>query len=233
MKIKPIKYLKEQLIDALNSHQSHQDSVPSILLRNAILESSRYAEQNMKDSMIFFNHSGIWDYTISQIKKQEFGGHLLEFGVFTGSSINYFSSQLQQLKFYGFDSFEGLKEDWKGWSLTKGAFDLKGQLPQVNSNVVLIKGWFDSTIPEFIKSNDIRQIQFLHIDCDTYEATNTVFNLLESKINTGTLILFDEYFGYRGWELGEYKSFKEFISITNKKYRYKAFSKCQVLVEIL
>ena len=42
----------------------------------------------------------------------------IEFGVFSGTSINYFSKNLKK-KIYGFDSFEGLKEDWVGTTVTR------------------------------------------------------------------------------------------------------------------
>ena len=48
----------------------------------------------------------------------------LEFGVFSGTSINFFSQKINK-NIYGFDSFEGLREDWLGTTVTKGTFDLK------------------------------------------------------------------------------------------------------------
>ncbi len=233
MSFKPIKFLKEQLKDALNAHQLHQNSVPNILYKKALEDSASFANEHMQNAMMFFDHKGIWDYSVSRISKQSNSGHLMEFGVFQGASINYISGKLPQLTIFGFDSFEGLKEDWSGWSLTKGAFDLKGELPAVNSNVTLIKGWFDATLPKFIDDKSVDVVRWLHIDCDTYEATKTVFELLESKLKSGSLILFDEFFGYRGWEIGEFKAFNEFIEKTGLNFRYLAFAKCQVLVEIL
>ena len=40
------------------------------------------------------------------------------FSPFKGKSINLFAKKLKKLKakIYGFDSFEGLNEDWKGTS---------------------------------------------------------------------------------------------------------------------
>ena len=46
----------------------------------------------------------------------------LEFGVFNGDSITRISNILKKYnkQIYGFDSFEGLSEDWKGFSEPKG-----------------------------------------------------------------------------------------------------------------
>ena len=75
----------------------------------------------------------------------QLNGLLIEFGVWKGRSINYFAKRVSET-IYGFDSFEGLKEDWSGWGFAKGAFDLGGKLPKVENNVILIKGWFDKTL---------------------------------------------------------------------------------------
>jgi len=74
----------------------------------------------------------------------------LEFGVFVGDTIMYFS-KFTNGPVFGFDSFEGLPEDWiPGWE--KGKFNLRGILPPVPAHVTLIKGWFNETVPDFIKT---------------------------------------------------------------------------------
>ena len=69
----------------------------------------------------------------------------LEFGVWTGGTLNQISTHTNKTVF-GFDSFEGLPEVWdrenKGWWSDKGSFSLQGKLPKVNQNVKLIKGWY-------------------------------------------------------------------------------------------
>jgi hypothetical protein len=65
----------------------------------------------------------------------------LEFGVYRGTSINFFASRLNGV-LYGFDSFEGLNESMPGTNAIKGTFNLGGDMPTVLSNVKLIKGWF-------------------------------------------------------------------------------------------
>ena len=60
-----------------------------------------------------------------------------------------------------------------------------GNLPKVNPNVQLVKGWFNETLPEFIRKEN-SEVAFLHIDCDTYESTKYVLNTLKEKIIPGT-----------------------------------------------
>jgi hypothetical protein len=230
--MKPIKFFKKHLLEVINNSFNDNHNVPNLILRKEIQNSVNYAENHMKNAMMFFDSPNIWDYTVSKICNNE-NGIVLEFGVFEGTSINYMSKKLRNFKFHGFDSFEGLKEDWTGWTLQKGAFNLNGVLPQVNQNVELHKGWFDETLPKFIPKTDLSSLKLIHIDSDTYEACKTILDNLKSQISSGVYILFDEYFGYRGWEVGEYKAFNEFVNENTIKYKYIAFSIKQVLVEII
>ena len=85
-------------------------------------------------------------YVFENLKLQHKPNTLwLEFGVASGKTINYIS-KFTNNKVYGFDSFEGLPENWRD-GFGKGAFSRNGNLPEVNANVELIKGWFDNTLP--------------------------------------------------------------------------------------
>ena len=57
--------------------------------------------------------------------------------------------------------------------LIKGAFNRNGSLPQVNSNVELIKGWFNETLLDFIQKHN-KKVSFIHMDADLYSSTSTV-----------------------------------------------------------
>ena len=207
-----------------------------LLYQEKLMESSlSYALSNFRNCQNYYDVHGLWDYMIGCLKrsgKLDKDHLFLEFGTWKGHSINYFSELLPHVTFYGFDSFQGLKEDWTGSSFGKGHFSLGGILPKVNSNVTLIKGWFDETLPVFLK-NRTENLGLLHIDCDTYESTKVVLDLLRDRIKPGTYILFDEYIGYSSWEIGEYKAFQEFLSHSGFRYKYLGFSNAAVLVQIL
>ena len=132
----------------------------------------------------------------------------------------------------GFDSFEGLEEDWYGFELTKGTFDLGGHLPKVQPNVTLLKGWFEDTLPNFKISLGEERLAILHIDADTYKPTEFVLKELTANIGPGTIIIFDEYFGYPNWRLHEFKAWQEFVLQNNIRYRYIAYSAMQCAVEV-
>jgi predicted O-methyltransferase YrrM len=190
------------------------------------IKGAEYISENMKKTMIFNTKESIWDYALSIINSK---GIILEFGVFKGYSINYFAKKFKN-KVYGFDSFEGLIENWEGTSFVKGSFNLKGKLPKVFENVTLVKGEIQKTLSDFNFNNDI---SLIHLDLDTYDSTKFVLHKLLDKLNDKTIILFDEYHSYPGWEnQGEFKAFKEFVSENNLKYKYLAFGNMEALILI-
>lgn len=143
----------------------------------------------------------------------------LEFGVYSGKTINYISTFTND-KVYGFDSFEGLPETWReGFDV--GTFNKNGIAPQVNNNVELIKGWFNETLPDFIKTQN-KKVSFIHMDADLYSSTKYVLNILKEYIDNDCIIVFDELVNYPGFdgETGELKAFYEFITENNVDYEW-------------
>ena len=147
------------------------------------------------------------NYVFEHMKLQHKPNTLwLEFGVASGKTINYIS-KFTNHKIYGFDSFKGLPEKWRD-GFDKGAFNQNGNLPQVNSNVELIKGWFNETLLNFIQTNN-KKVSFIHMDADLYSSTKYIFDVLKDYI-----IVFDELVNYPGFDgdTGELKAFYEFIT---------------------
>jgi Macrocin-O-methyltransferase (TylF) len=138
-------------------------------------------------------------------------GLYAEFGVYKGDSINRLATLRPRQVFHGFDSFEGLPESWTVGART-GSFSIGGRLPAVRSNVVLVKGFFEQTLEQFVPACGKKVVAFMHIDCDLYSATKTVLDRLAPLLVEGTVIVFDEYFNYPGWQQGEFKAFAEFIA---------------------
>jgi hypothetical protein len=146
------------------------------------------------------------------------GGIIMEFGVFTGGTIDHISQLRPEMKVYGFDSFQGLPESWRS-GYEKGAFSLT-ELPTVRENVELVVGWFDRTLPIFLDAHPDEHVAMLHIDCDLYSSTQIVLRHLKTKIVPGTIIVFDEYYNYPGWELHEFRAFQEYVQANRVHYDY-------------
>ena len=140
----------------------------------------------------------------------------LEFGVWTGNSIRKIHHKLPKWKIYGFDSFEGLPEQWE--SCKSGTFSLNGNEPSVHEDIILIKGWFNETLPLWVQNNpESSPIKLLHVDCDLYSSTTTIFNIIGHLITNQTVIVFDEFLHYHGYENHEMLAFYEFLL----KYQYE------------
>lgn len=226
-----INRLQYKLEDIERFFRFKHPRVSSILSERGVISSVDYAEKNMQDAIILTSNEKMemWDCAISKIK---INGYAAEFGVFRGESINYLSERIYPKEIFGFDSFFGLEEDFV-LDCPKGSFSLNGVLPQVNDNVKLIQGSFSESLPNWLENNP-GVFSFLNIDCDTYESTSLVLNSIGSeRIVSGTIILFDEYFGFFGWEKCEFKAWQEFCNKNNIKYKYVALGHLQVLIEVL
>ena len=198
-------------------------------------DTARYVIQNMRAATMFHSKESYHGWLSQLIEKnQSENGINLEFGVFYGATIVKFAEKAKN-RFYGFDSFEGLPEDWVPES-SKGTFKIKTLL-EMPDHVELVKGYYDTTLPIFMQRTDVygRKADFVHIDCDLYSSTRTVFEHIAPLIQEGTLIAFDEYFNYPGWQLDEYKAFQEYVRENHIKYEYLAYNdrSSQVCVRIL
>lgn len=150
-------------------------------------------------------------------------------GVCSGKTVNFIAALNPHKVVHGFDSFEGLPEDWvrKDATFKKGTFALKNpnRMPSILNNVELYPGWFKDTLPPF-KEKVLKDapIALLHIDCDLYSSTKDTFNSLKGNIHEGTILVFDELYNYPGYENHEFKALHEFLSERNLKAEYLAYN---------
>lgn len=182
--------------------------------------------ENAPGKNVLFEDRGLYfDYVLENLKYKD--GLYCEFGVYRGRSINYISERIGENIIYGFDCFEGLPEKWLP-SIGKGSMDENGRLPEVNENVRLIKGYFDETLPNFVRDHKGEKCSFIHIDSDLYSSAKTVLTMLKGNIGSGTTICFDEFAGHIGWQEDEYRAFMEFIEETGHEYKFVACSWAQM-----
>ena len=184
----------------------------------ALNETARFVMEKMAGVPSFPNDFALLKHAWEQVDKTR-EGLVCEFGVWRGTTINYLASLTSQT-IYGFDSFEGLPERWRD-GFEAGRFRVS-RLPKVRSNVKLLKGWFNQSLPPFLSAHP-QPALFLHVDCDSYSSTKTVLDLFQSRIVPGTVLVFDEYFNYPGWQYGEAKAFDELIAATGLKYEWLGY----------
>jgi predicted O-methyltransferase YrrM len=216
--------IKNAILKALNEQNQN---IYVARQKKALSETVEYVNSKMDNIQSCSTKEKVLEFASLSCKVD---GIFLEFGVYSGYTINLIAELFKQKTIYGFDSFQGLPENWRdGFPI--GEFNLM-QLPIVKKNVKLIQGRFDETLPDFVNENH-EDIAFLYIDCDLYSSTKTIFDILKNKINKGTIIVFDEYFNYPGWSNGEYKAFQEFVKENNIKYRYLTYNNLNEQVALI
>ncbi len=147
----------------------------------------------------------------------------LEFGVFRGYSLNFFSRILKRknISIYGFDSFAGLNEDWLGTTVIKGAMDLKQKVPPLNNNCIPIVGLVEETLPKFISEKKNLKINFVHMDLDVYSSSKFVLSKIKPYLTNNAIIILDNIYNKPAWQHGEYKALTE--TFNEDEYRFISF----------
>jgi predicted O-methyltransferase YrrM len=132
-------------------------------------------------------------------------GDILEFGVYQGSSLQLFAERFPTRRIYGFDSFEGLPDDW--WTRPRGTF--KTAVPQLaERNVTLVPGLFEDTVEPFL-SEWSGTAAIVHVDCTLYSSTMACLPAVLPRCREGTIIIFDEYYNYSEFTRHEWRAWQE------------------------
>jgi len=147
------------------------------------------------------------------------GGALdyLEFGVFQGDSMRQWTglNKHKDSRFFGFDSFEGLPEDWRAGQ-GRGHFDVRGAIPRIDDQrVKFVKGWFESTIPLFVRDFSTKNRLVLHIDSDLYCSAMLALVHFAPFMSKGTLLIFDEFYDREN----EFKALMDWQRIYKRSFR--------------
>ena len=175
-----------------------------------------YVKAKMADAPYFEKHPDLVAYVVNEARLP---GLYLEFGVGRGKSIRWIGAAADRTV-YGFDSFDGIPEYWNGNPV--GAF-AQSKLPKVPDNVKFEIGMFDATVPGFLEQHS-DPVSLLHVDCDLYSSTVTIFEMLGNRLQPGAIVLFDEYYNFPRWQQHEYKAFQEFVTSSGIEYEYIGYS---------
>ena len=169
------------------------------------------------------------------------GGDYLEFGVFKGSNFAeaYRIAKVKKLtgmRFFAFDSFEGLPEgsEKESGQFAKGEYS--ASLEHFNANlqrsgvdlkgVQAVKGWFKDTLTaETKKKLGLKAAAVVWIDSDLYESAVPVLDFITDLVADGTILVFDDWFFFRGNpNKGEQRAFREWLA-KNPQFRASEFQK--------
>ncbi len=155
----------------------------------------------------FPSRESMWSYIVSRAPAAI---DYLEFGVHRGNSISYFAEQNDSInsRFFGFDCFTGLPEDWNS-DFKRGHFDNAGRAPDTaDRRVEFVVGMFQETLPAFIANFTARNKIIVNLDCDLYASALYCLTKLDAVLPAGTVLIFDEF----GDVLHEFRALNDYIS---------------------
>ncbi|MFD0739539.1 class I SAM-dependent methyltransferase [Lysobacter koreensis] len=168
-------------------------------------DSLRWVQRHAPDRQV---HAGMpSDVLLRALDATAGSGLTLECGVYFGRSLRLIAERTHGAV-HGFDSFQGLPEAWSAHE-GAGAYSTAGRLPKVTANVELHAGWFEHTLPPFFAAHP-GPIRLLHIDCDLYSSTRSVLDAADAHLVPGSVLVFDDFLGYPGYEQHELRAFEEY-----------------------
>ena len=181
-----------------------------------------------------------WIREFIRVNSLQNSGYYMEFGILNGEGMIQAYRVLRGIlnHFFGFDSFSGLpvlsNEDKNGKKLMPIFFEgnfCGGEKEDVEKNIIkctgiscsqltLIDGVFNESLKNFDKKKmlqDKGKLLVCYVDCDLYSSSKDVFNFIESLVTTGTWLILDDYWLYRGHpQYGQRKAFEEWINNSEK-----------------
>ena len=149
-------------------------------------------------------------------------GDIIEFGVWNGNNLLTIKKMADFLKLkkkiYGYDHFNGMPSNSRDYK--RNSFI--GELALVKyfiqffklKNIILIKDDIKNLVNH---KHKFKKLSLVYIDCDLYDTTKNILNILAPKLQKGGLIVFDE--GNKGKASGETKALREFYTKNKRKYK--------------
>lgn len=157
-------------------------------------------------------------------------GDYYEFGLYRGYTFWFAQQSAQSLglnlmRFFGFDSFQGLPKP-EGIDAETGEFsenDYAASIDEVKyylerygvdwKKTFLVKGFYDDSLKPELKTNfEMNKVMVALIDCDLYHSTTMVLNFLGGLLQDGSVLMFDDWNCFnQSDEKGERRAFREFL----------------------
>ena len=182
-------------------------------------------QTRVSDGFIYENGNMI-NMAFGYCSNNKIEGDFAEFGVFKGhTTIEAWKAAarhgLKNMKFWLFDSFEGLPEvrgnDADGpFETSEFRFGRTGYERNLHKNRIdfsrleITEGFFDETLP---KTQTDRKFSVVWVDCDLYESTVPVLEWLTDKLVDGSVICFDDWYTFNARpDKGEQRACAEWLA---------------------
>jgi tetratricopeptide (TPR) repeat protein len=164
---------------------------------------------------LYFHRWALFDRMVEQSQQDR---PFYEYGVWRGEAFQYLIKTFK--KGYGFDTFEGIPEDWHDEKA--GTYSSDGNIPQIGGGEFIV-GKFEDTLPKFF-SEPRPKASIINFDADLYSSTICALNFSKAVIDRHTILIFDEFIINKNWEQDEYKALNEFCVTNNCTYEVLAIS---------
>lgn len=172
----------------------------------------------------------IWRHKFFEMVK-DLTGDIVEVGVFKGSGVATFNKFFKIFfpnsirRVIGFDMFDGdaplsndsvkdadeMKKVYARVSKSELSLESVRARLGINSDIILVKGDVEDTLPKFLEENPGFRISLLYIDVDIERPTYIALKNLWNRVVPGGVIVFDEYEYHKFSEsTGVEKFMKEF-----------------------
>lgn len=135
--------------------------------------------------------------------------YYIEFGVAKGLSFKWWVNNItsKDAKFVGFDTFSGLPENWGYFK--KGDMSAGDVFPDIeDTRCKFIKGYFQETLPVFLREFYTNLKIVVHMDADIYGSTLFALTMMGPHLKKDDIIIFDEF----NVPLHEFKAYHDFIN---------------------
>jgi hypothetical protein len=184
-------------------------------------------------------HTLLWEASQLAPPSQDVEDLLLDLGVWIGWSTRL-TAEASGHKVYGFDTFEGLVEDWQiddQMVVKSGTFSLQEPIAQrlmpdtgvtlddnglpapLGRDVEFIKGMTYDTLAPFLAARPDAPIRLFHMDLDTYESCLHGLETCKDHFVEGSILVFDEYLVTNA----EMQAFYEFQEKYELEWRYRSW----------
>ena len=189
-----------------------------------------YQGDSISKSIIEFHYFKKW------LEKEKKSKELWRQDVAEKSLLN------NKIFFHGLDTFAGMPEnEEKNYIFKKGTYladyeAVQDKLKKISDNFFLYKGLFENNSENLYNNLNNRKIVIANIDCDIYKSTIDSLNIIDSYLQIGSLIMFDDFNAFNADNnRGQRKAFYEYSSKTSWKlepyFNYMYCGKCFLVVD--
>lgn len=136
----------------------------------------------------------VYQYILEKYQLRTKTLNYIEFGVAEGDSLKWWLEHCvnQNTVFMGFDTFEGLPEDWGVFKKGDMSFEITS-LQIHDTRLTIFKGLFQHTVNSALENLQNDRQNIIHLDADLFNSTLFVLTQLFRFLKKDDILIFDEF----------------------------------------